>query len=105
MPLSLLQRSADDEGNSLEDRLQRVLMDEADLRLRARAHLELARLSLAEGKVEGSVRHLREALMLDRRLDAARQMLQELGEASRVAEAPEERRSAVRALLNRVRRS
>lgn len=105
MLASVLQRSADEEGATLGERLQSVLMDEADLRLRARAHLELARLSLAEGKVEGSVRHLREALMLDVRLDAARQMLQDLGEASRVAEAPGDRRGAVRALLSRLRRN
>jgi len=105
LPAWRMQKIVEEEGATQEERLQRVLMDETDLRLRARAHLELARLSLADGKVEGSVRHLREALMLDRRLDAARQMLQELGEASRVVEAPGDRKSAVRALLSRVRRS
>jgi hypothetical protein len=105
VPAWRMQRTVEEEAATQEDRLQRVLMEESDLRLRARAHLELARLSLAEGRVEGSVRHLREALMLDRRLDAARQMLQELGEASRVAETPGDRKGAVRALLGRVRRS
>lgn len=85
-------------------RHQRTLMESTDDGERARAHLELARLALADGRVEGSVRHLREALLLDRRLDAARAMLAELGETSRVSVGAGDRKSAVRALLGRLRR-
>ncbi|MCK6505880.1 hypothetical protein L6R53_21255 [Myxococcota bacterium] len=85
-------------------RHQRTLMESTDDGERARAHLELARLALADGRVEGSVRHLREALLLDRRLDAARALLAELGETSRVAAVRGDRKGAVRALLGRLRR-
>lgn len=84
--------------------LQRALMESPDPAERARVHLELARLALADGRVEGSVRHLREALVLDRRLDAARHLLQELGESSRVDAGGGKRRTAVRSLLTRMRR-
>lgn|GEM_PF-2554753 len=85
-------------------RLQRVLIDAQDEHERARAHLDLARICLADGQVEGSVRHLREALLLDRRLEAARHLLSELGETSRVQVQERDRRTAVRALLGRFRR-
>lgn len=85
-------------------RLQRALMESADDAERARAHLELARIALADGRVDGSVRHLREALLLDKRLEAARTLLGELGESSRVATGKGDRRGAVRALLGRFRR-
>lgn len=63
---------------------ERVLLEEVEHRARARAHLELARLRLGRGQVEASVRHLREALLLDTGLDAATQLLRDLGERGSV---------------------
>lgn len=99
----------DPQREQRSQRLQRTLMESTDDAERARAHLELARLAVADGRVEGSVRHLREALLLDRRLDAARALLVELGETSRVAAVRGDgvggaRKGAVRALLGRLRR-
>lgn len=85
--------------------LQRALMDTLDPGERARVHLELARIALADGRMDGCIRHLREALILDRRLDAARHLLQELGESSRVSADGSGRKTAVKALLGRLRRS
>ncbi|RME26453.1 MAG: hypothetical protein D6798_06695 [Deltaproteobacteria bacterium] len=85
--------------------LQRILMEEPDPEARARAHLELARIAIGDGGVDASVRHLREALLLDGRLEAARQLLHELGETSRISNPSRAgRRDAVRTLLGRVRR-
>ncbi len=87
------------------EQLQRVLMEATDPAERARVHLELARIAVADGRVDSSVRHLREALLLDGRLDAARQLLHELGETSRISHPSRAgRRDAVRSLLGRVRR-
>ncbi len=97
--------SADASRDHRVTMLQRTLMETRDQGERARAHLELARIALTDGRVEASIRHLREALVLDRRLDAARHLLQELGESSRVADPHAGgRRMAVRALLGRFRR-
>ena len=82
--------------------LQARLMDTADPGDRARIHLELGRLALSDGRLDGAVRHLREAILLDPRLDAARTLLQDLGAASRTSfGAGGGRRAAVRALLGR----
>lgn len=59
--------------------LHRELMENADPALRARVHLELGTICLREGRLEAAVRHFREALTLDPRLDAARRRLAELG--------------------------
>ncbi len=84
--------------------LQRGLMDCQDERERARIHLDLGRIAMAEGRLDSAVRHLREALLLDRRLDQARQMLVDLGEASRLqVNRVRHRRGSVRNLLGRMR--
>lgn len=100
-----LSSAGDGADSSVEERLSRVLMDEPELRPRARAHLELARLNLAQGRVEGCVLHLREALLLDRRLDAASHMLQELGASAGPMGSDSEPRGVLRALLGRLRRT
>ncbi len=85
--------------------LQRRLIDCADDRERARIHLELGRIATTEGRLDLAVRHLREALALDRRLEQARRLLADLGEASRVnIERVRRRRGAVRKLLGRLRK-
>jgi Flp pilus assembly protein TadD len=83
--------------------LQAVLIESGDPGVRARAHLDLGRLLMAEGRVEQAVRHLREALLLDRRLLAARTLLSELGEGSALHTAGEGKRGIARALLGRLR--
>jgi Flp pilus assembly protein TadD len=80
------------------------LMDTRDELERARIHLELGRLALADGRLELAVRHLREALVLDQRLEQARRLLQDLGAASRVQISKAGgRRQAMRALLGKFR--
>lgn len=68
-----------DEPASIEA-LQTRLLDESDSSERAGVHLDLGRLALRDGRLEAAVRHLREALLLNRGLDAARELLRELGE-------------------------
>lgn len=88
------------------DELQARLMDTRDAGVRARIHLELGRRALSDGRLEVAVRHLREALVLDHRLEQARKHLQDLGQASRVQiSGAGGRRKAMRLLLGRVRRS
>jgi len=85
--------------------LQARLVDTLDEGERARIHLELGRLALSDGRLEVAVRHLREALVLDIRLEQARKLLQDLGAASRVQISKAGgRRNAMRALLGRMRR-
>ena len=84
--------------------LQARLVDCRDPLERARVHLELATLALAAGRGEAAVRHLREALLLDRGLDRARAMLRELGEVTQVGGGSARRRDAVKGLLSKVRR-
>ena len=86
--------------------LQRVLMENHDPGERAHAHLELGRIALRAGRFEQAVRHLREALHHDHRLDAARRLLGELGEASALVRAGPKggRRQAVHNLLRGFRR-
>lgn len=60
--------------------LQTRLLDESDPGERAGVHLELGRLALRDGRLESAARHLREALFLNRSLDAARDLLRDLGE-------------------------
>ncbi len=83
--------------------LQQVLMEASDPGQRAAAHLELGRIALRDGQLEGAVRHLKEALVLDRRLHAARALLAELGEASTLQVTQGGRRGIARALLGRIR--
>ncbi|MCB9795719.1 MAG: hypothetical protein H6741_23745 [Alphaproteobacteria bacterium] len=59
--------------------LQQVLLEEEDEARRARAHLELSWIAVREGRREAAIRHLREAVALDRHLLQARQRLRELG--------------------------
>jgi hypothetical protein len=88
------------------EELQQLLLEATDPKIRAAAHLELGRIAMGEGRIEAGVRHLREALLLDPRLEAARQLLGDLGEASRITvHTMRDRKSAVRALLGRFRRS
>ena len=54
--------------------LQTRLLDESDPGERAGVHLELGRLALRDGRLESAARHLREALFLNRSLDAARDL-------------------------------
>ncbi|NOY25305.1 MAG: hypothetical protein GXP62_05480 [Oligoflexia bacterium] len=84
--------------------VQRVLMESQDGGERARAHLELARMALADGGVDLAIRHLRESIHLDQRLDAARQLLGEIGEPSGAKPRGGRRLSSIRALLHRLRR-
>jgi hypothetical protein len=92
------------ESRSIDD-LQSRLMDTRDVRERARIHLELGRIALSDGRLEVAVRHLREALVLDHRLEQARKLLQDLGQASRVQISKAGgRRKAMRVLLGRLRR-
>lgn len=97
-------RLDDREGRPTRADLQRALMEQPDPSERARIHVELARLSLSEGRMDSSVRHLREALVLDRRMESARRLLADLGEGSRFETAETSGRSAVSNLLRRWRR-
>ncbi len=83
--------------------LHRVLLEATDPLVRAQAHLELGRQAMRDGRLESAVRHLREALVLDRRIVAARSLLRDLGEGSTVEERPAGRKSMVKALLGRLR--
>lgn len=94
-------RSEDHEARRTS--LQQVLMEANDPGERAAAHLELGRIALRDGQLEGAVRHLKEALVLDRRLHAARALLAELGEASTLQVSGGGRRGVARALLGRIR--
>ncbi len=85
-------------------RLHRVLLETVDRGERARAHLELAILALRQGRREAAVRHLREALALDTRLERARALLAELGETSRVLQPPARRRGRLGRVLRRFAR-
>lgn len=95
--------SIDLEREARKASLHAVLIESADAGARARAHLELGRVLMSEGRVEQAVRHLREALLLDRRLQAARNLLVELGEGSALHTAGEGKRGIARALLGRLR--
>lgn len=85
--------------------LQARLLEERDEQARARIHLELARLAIGQGRMDSGVRHLREALLFDRRLQQARELLHELGEGTQIGEDPGGRRGRIRGLLGRFRRS
>lgn len=78
--------------------LHRELMEQTDPAHRARVHLELGTIALREGRMDSAVRHFREALTLDPRLDAARRRLAEIGQR----ESPVPPR--VRGLLSRLTR-
>jgi len=78
--------------------LHHLLMETQDPRARARVHLDLARHVLQAGRLEAAIRHLREALHFDPRLDAARALLTQVG-----AGAADRRKSPVRALLSMLR--
>lgn len=81
--------------------LQRLLVERPDPGERARVHLELGRLALDGRRVDLAIRHFREALLLDPRLDNARQALHALGEYSRVQVASPDRRGRLRQALGR----
>ena len=59
--------------------LHRLLLETEDGQKRAQAHLELGRLALRDRRVDIAIRHLREALWLDPKLETARQMLRGMG--------------------------
>ena len=82
--------------------LHRLLVEAADPSVRARAHVELGRHALGSRRVDLAIRHFREALVLDRHLEAARQALHSLGEESQVREPSGRRRTALRSVLRRV---
>jgi tetratricopeptide (TPR) repeat protein len=93
-----------------EDRaaeLRRLLVEEPDARRRAEAHFELGRLALGKRRPDLAIRHFREALLLEPKLERARAALRNLGELSRVRDpsfAPPEPgrgRAAVRSFLAR----
>lgn len=78
----------------VEDRvaeLHRVLLETEEDRTRARAHLELGALALGERRVDLAIRHFREALHLDPKLERARSALAHMG-VSATAGAPVQRR-------------
>lgn len=83
--------------------LHQQLLDTPGDAARARVHLELGRIALRDGRLEVAVRHFKEALVFDRRLDQARQLLGDLGEGSRIVNGPG-RRGVVRNILSRFRR-
>lgn len=82
--------------------LHRLLVEAADPSVRARAHVELGRHALGSRRVDLAIRHFREALVLDRHLDIARQALHSLGEESQVRETSGGRRTALRGMLRRM---
>ena len=82
--------------------LHRALIDEQDDARRARIHLELAGMSLREGKPEQAVRHFREAHEFEPTLSGARSGLDHARRGLRPV-APG-RRGVVQALLDRFRR-
>ena len=70
-----------------EDRaaeLHRLLVEEPDARRRAEAHFELGRMALGRRRPDLAIRHFREALLLEPKLERARTALRNLGELSRV---------------------
>ncbi|MCB9761078.1 MAG: hypothetical protein H6739_14660 [Alphaproteobacteria bacterium] len=88
--------------------LQTILLEEQDAKQRALAHLELSWIALREGRRDSAVRHLREAVALDRTLNQARLRLRELGESPRAqaivaaTRSAREGRGPVRRALRRV---
>ncbi len=82
--------------------LHRILVEASDLTVRARAHVELGRHALAHRRVDLAIRHFREALLLDGRLESARHALHELGEESCMEAPSTGKRAALRRVLRRV---
>lgn len=80
--------------------LQERLLDAHDPQERASVHLELGRRALQDGRLEAAIRHLREALLHNRRLEDARALLLDLGEES-VARDRGPGRGVMRTLLGR----
>lgn len=88
-------------GHDRVAELHHRLVYETDGMIRAGLHLELATLAVADGRFEHAARHFREALLLDGRLDHARDGLAALGEKLNPPSAPQGR---LRGLLSRFRR-
>ena len=87
------------------EELQQALLDTREPAERAHIHLELGKLAARHGRVELAVRHFREALLYDRRLEQARQLLRDLDEGTQIhSEGGSRRRGAMRALLGRFRK-
>ena len=86
------------------DELQFSLGNVTDRAARARVHVELARHTLIDGRIERAVRHLKEALLLDGRMDSARELMDEIKRTSKDQLSEHlGRRDALRALAGRVR--
>lgn len=85
--------------------LQQVLLEDLDQRARAKAHLELSWIAMRENRRDAAVRHLREAVALDRQLAQARQRLRELGvNPGALGDFAERRARTPGTLLNRLMR-
>lgn len=81
--------------------LHHRLVYETDPFTRATIHLELATLAVGDGNFDSAARHFREALLLDSRLDRAREGLRGLGEHHHRPAGP--RPGGLRGLWERVR--
>lgn len=85
--------------------LHQVLMEDPNQQNRARAHLELSWIAMRENRRDAAVRHLREAVALDRGLAQARQRLRELGvNPGALGDFAERRARTPGTLLNRLAR-
>ncbi|MFH1469507.1 MAG: tetratricopeptide repeat protein [Pseudomonadota bacterium] len=90
--------------------LHRLLVEEPDPGRRAEAHFELGRIALGRRRPDLAIRHFREALLLEPKLERARAALKNLGELSRVRDPsftpqePGRGRAAVRSFFARWRR-
>ncbi len=91
-------------GQTVDD-LEHTLLEESDVGARAPARPAPERIALRSGRFEAAVRHFREALHLDPRLEPARARLVDLGEVSGIMSVGrKERRQSVRRLLRNFRR-
>lgn len=82
--------------------LHRLLLETEDDQLRARAHLELAGIAMQKRRMDIAIRHLREALLLDPRLETARNALRSMGSAPPSEDATRPgRRARLKAALSR----
>lgn len=81
--------------------LHHRLVYETDTLARAGIHLELAALAVADGRFDSAAQHFREALVLDAKLDRAKEGLRGLGEKIEPARATG--KGGVRRLWNRLR--
>ena len=87
--------------------LHQILVEQADVRKRAQAHVELGQINLDDGKPALAIRHYKEALKLDPSKETAREALRSLGDASAaaVSNGREHGRKTLRRVLERFSRT